>query len=275
MADENNTEVTQTPATEVVETPQVESQAAPARQLSEVEQRAADQGWRPKDEWDGDPEDWRSAREFLRTGELFHKIDEQNRKLKSMEAVLNASKKHLDMVRKNEYNRALAALKAEKAQAVVDGDATALVEAEEKIERAKVEFVQEQQEAARASQIQAPADNPTVNVWVNRNPWYEKEPAMRVYANTVASALVANGMRDQREILAEVERRTKKEFSHKFENPNRAKAGSVEGGGTKGSSTKETYQLSAEETLVMNRFVKAGVMTKEEYIRDLKEAKGA
>ena len=68
----------------------------------------------------------------------------------------------------------------------------------------------------------------------------------------------------------------KEEFSHKFQNPNRAKPAAVESGSAKGSGQKkDNFQLTDEETRVMNRFVKAGVMTKDEYIAEIKASRGA
>ena len=63
---------------------EVQPQAEP-KQYTAVEQRALDQGWVPQDEWQGDPDDWRPAKEFIDRGELFRKIDElknENKRIK-------------------------------------------------------------------------------------------------------------------------------------------------------------------------------------------------
>jgi hypothetical protein len=51
--------------------------------LTEIEQRASSRGWVPKDEWDGDPEEWRPAKEFIDRGELFKKIEDKIEQLKT------------------------------------------------------------------------------------------------------------------------------------------------------------------------------------------------
>ena len=38
------------------------------------ESEAREQGWKPKEEYEGDPEKWRPAKEFVERGELFGKI---------------------------------------------------------------------------------------------------------------------------------------------------------------------------------------------------------
>lgn len=51
-------------------TPETENQQPAQRQVSpDVETRARDMGWRPQNEWRGDPQAWRPADEFLRRGE--------------------------------------------------------------------------------------------------------------------------------------------------------------------------------------------------------------
>ena len=38
------------------------------------ELEAREQGWKPQDEYEGDPNKWRPAKEFVERGELFGKI---------------------------------------------------------------------------------------------------------------------------------------------------------------------------------------------------------
>lgn len=252
-----------------------EGEAAPVKQdvqpsYSEAEQRALEQGWRPKEEWDGDPEDWKSAKEFLRAGELYSKIEEQNRRIKSMDATQKALAKHLEEVRKNEFQRAINTLKAERKQALADGDADRVVEVEDQMARAHAEHVEAEKKIQQAAQPQEVTQDPVVQVWVNRNPWYASTPKMKAFADEVGSRLVAAGERDTKAILLEVERRTKKEFPEYFNNPRRSAPSSVEGGGNKGGKSEDHFELTPAERQVMHKFVKAGVMSEKEYIADIK-----
>ena len=101
MADTNNAQNEQ--GTEV-----------PGEALSPVQQEALDQGWVPKDQFDGDPEKFVDAGEFLRRGELFRKIESQSKEMKELRKALNELAKHNANVRKVEYERAVQSLKAEK-----------------------------------------------------------------------------------------------------------------------------------------------------------------
>lgn len=235
-------------------------------QYTEVEQRAIEQGWVPKDQWDGHGK-WRDADEFLDRGELFAKIDEVKRHNKAMEGTVQALKRHLESVRKTEYSKALSALRAEKKEALANNDADAVIDIEDKIDTLKTEAFKE----AQQSQVQSvPAPDPILAVWINRNPWYQSDKAMKVFADTIGEELAYKGITDPKELLIEVERRTKKEFAHKFNNPNRNKPGIVEGSARKSGPASENIELTPEETLVMKKFVKAGVMTEKEYKADIK-----
>lgn len=246
-------------------------------QLSEVEVRAQEQGWVPQDQWEGDPDQWRPAKEFLDRGELFKKIDEQKRELKQIKAAMEEFGKHHAKVREVEYQRALATLKAQKKAALEEGDADAVVEIDERIAETKEQAKEAAAEAARPAPQQGEPD-PAFVRWQNRNQWYSNDRAMKAVADDVARDLVLRGEKDPTVILSAVEKEVRKEFPHKFENPNRQRASAVEGSVNKGGrATKDDFHLSDDEKRIMNKIVATGAITKEKYIEELKatRAKGA
>lgn len=239
-----------------------------AKPLTEVEQRAVNEGWVPQEEWSGDPEQWRPAKEFLDRGELFKKIEEQKRELKHMRAAIDDLGKHHAEVKKIAYREALAALKAQKKEALETGDTDAVIEIDDKIAEAR-----EAQKVAEAPKPVAP--EPVVNEaflqWEARNAWYKTDRVMKAAADAIAQEMLERGHRDPALILAEVDKQMRKELPHKFENPNRTKAGAVEGSTTKSASRKDSeLQLSDAEKRIMNRIVSTGTMTKEQYLKEYK-----
>ncbi len=96
---------------------------------------------------------------------------------------------------------------------------------------------------------------------------------MKDFADNEGIRLAQRGL-PPAEVLKEVEAQVRKEFPEKFTNPNRSRPGAVEGTTNKGTSSKEVYALSDDERNVMTRLVKSGILTKEQYIADLKAAKG-
>lgn len=239
------------------------------KQLTEVEQRAASQGWVPQDEWEGDADAWRPAKEFLDRGELFKKIDEQNRTIKEFKKTLDQFAKHHANVKKVEYERALADLKKEKREALAEGDADALIEVDEKIA-----LVREAQREP-VPQVEVDSVNPVFTAWVERNGWYQTDDVMQAYADRIGNRLGAQGGYSPSEILVEVEKAVKEKFADKFRNPKRSAPSAVEGGGAKGGKAKDTFSLSEEERKVANNFIRSiPGYTMEMYVAELKKVKG-
>jgi hypothetical protein len=239
-------------------------------QLSAAEQQAMEQGWVPQDEWEGDPDQWRPAKEFLDRGELFKKIEDQNRTIKEFKRALDDLKGHHAKTRETEYARAIQALKAQKIAALEDGDAAAVVKLDDQIDLVKDEQSKLKQ-AAFEPQEQV---NSEFTNWVDKNKWYDTSQPMRAYADALGRDLAYKGLTPG-EVLKEVERQVRDEFPQKFRNANRDKPGAVESSTNKGAKGGNDVALSDDERRVMQRFVRTGVMTEKEYMTELKRIKGA
>ena len=107
------------------------------------EAKAAELGWRPKEEWEGAEEDFIDAKEFVRRKPLFEKIESQNKAIKQLSQAFDALKTHHTRVKEAEYQRALKSLKDAKRQALADGETDRALAYEDKIdevEQQKAEF---------------------------------------------------------------------------------------------------------------------------------------
>jgi len=240
---------------------------------SEIELKAREMGWKPAEDYD-DPDHFIDAEEFVRRKPLFDKIDSVNRELKETKKALRALQEHHTKVRETEYARALEELKAQKKQILTDGDADALIEIDEKIMDLKAE-----EKAAKITQKEV--DNqphPNFVNWVNKNSWYAQDAELREFADAVGISYAKNNQdKSPDEVLEYVAKRVRQTFKEKFKNQNQNKASIVEGGsGTArlASSSEDDFELSEEERKIMNTFVRSNVMTKEEYIAELKRVKG-
>lgn len=239
-------------------------------QYSAVELEAIDQGWIPKDEFDGDPDKFIDAPEFIRRGELFKKIESQSKELKQVRQALEAFKTHHSKVKEAEYNRALKALNDARKQAFVDGEHEKAFAYEEQIESIKAE------KDAVVRQATEPVSDPSEYTaqfqdWVGKNQWYETDELMRGAADTLGVKLHQQGLSPS-EVLNEVEKRIRKEFAHKF-SVNRNKPSPVEGSTRSGGNKSESFAMSDEEATIMKKIVNTGVMTKEQYIAELKRTR--
>lgn len=233
-------------------------------QTSPVEESARAQGWVPKEEFVGDEHRWVDAAEFLRRGELFEKIGHQSKKIKELEEAIGHFKGHTKKVEEAAYKRALEDLRAQKKEALLEGDADKVIEIDEKIDEVREARTQIQQEP----QQQAQQEHPVFTYWKTRNGWYDKHADMHSWADARGIQLRNEGA-DPMTVLNTLEKEVREKFSTRFENPNRSKAAAVEGSsGRQGSSPKSKYSPSADEVAIAKRFVRTGLYKNEQEYYD-------
>ena len=90
-------------------------------EYSKIELEAMEMGWRPKEEFNGEEDDFIDAKEFVRRKPLFDKIDSTTRELKQFKKAFDALKGHYTAVHGSAYQQALANLKMTRKQAITDG----------------------------------------------------------------------------------------------------------------------------------------------------------
>ena len=264
--------------TEEVKTEVVAEETQTEIILSPVEERATGQGWKPKDQFvaeGGNEGDWRPAKEFVDRGELFTKIDEVKRENRNLKRTMQLFREHHEKVAQVEYNRALETLKRQKKEALIEGDADKVIEIDSQIlETRDAQKMASMQQAFQEPEQNAPT-NPAFAAWAERNTWYQYDPEMKAFADNVGVAIKqVNPNMDTVTFLKEVEKRVKKAYSEKFVNPRKEDAPSVEGGQPPGRNRSASIELTEDEQRAMKRFVKAGALTEEQYIAEVKTMRG-
>lgn len=242
-----------------------------------LEEKALHMGWRPQDEWDGDPDDWVDAKEYVGRQKLYDRIQDSNKRLKQLEKTLNEFKGHHEKVKETEFKRALDLLKAQKVQVLQDGgEPERLVEIDDKI-------LEVREQLKEAQKPQAPEVDPdfqrTMDEWVTRNKWYSSDTQMKKEADLIGYTYVQlNGPGDGPEhVLKAVETEMRKRYPEKFVNPRKEAPGRVETSAHK-SGSKDSggdVALTDEEAQAMRRFVRQGVMTEKQYKEEIKKMRGA
>lgn len=233
-----------------------------------VENTAREQGWKPLEEFDGDKSKWVSAETFVAKGELIYKIESLGKKLKDADKAIKMLTEHHQKVKESEFQRAVQYLKTQKKQAYEAGDVDKIIEIDEKIAEVK-----ETQKAQIADEAKVePVVHPSFQKWQDENKWYTTDTEMRADADAFGNAYAANNPdKTPEEVLDYVSKKVKRLYKDKFENPNRSKASAVEGGGNRQETSNESFALSEDEKRVMNTFIRTGIMTKEDYIKELKK----
>lgn len=266
------------PAVPEVESPEVETPSEP--ELTEIEQRALEKGWKPKKVWveeGGDPDEWRSAREFEDRGVMMDRLHQQNRELKNLRESFSALQRFQANLEQRAYNKAMRELKAERRAAMREEDPDRVEQIEEQMQTTQQEFAQVQAAIQKSATVQQPED-PQFTAWKSRNTWYTSDAELKRVSDGFGIAYFSeNPGASPAEVLRYVETEVKKRYPEKFGSrraaPNPVARPDKTNRGTGRSSDADTGGLSEEERQVMDTLVRGGHMTKAEYLAELKKYK--
>lgn len=237
----------------------------------ELKEQAGSLGWRPKDEFDGDPSDWVSAREFIARQSFFDKIKTQSSEIRSLRGDIQAMSQHFAQMRDVEYKRALADLKSERKEAIQAGDSDKAESMSDQI----VEIETQRKEAVKPTN-KTPVGNEEFEAFKQRNSWYNTDTALTQKANVLGMGYAnLNPQASPEEVLQYVENEMKTVTVKKTVAP-----ASPEGGGIKTTSRARSGGKLTEADLndmqkkMMKTFVQRGALTKEQYLDQLSLAEG-
>lgn len=239
-----------------------------------VEDLAREKGWRPKEEYNGDSGRWKSAEVFLALDEPIQKIEALAKELKEQKKANHMLLQHHQQVKESEFKRALEFLKLQKKDAFEKGDVDRILELDEQLDLVKE--TQRQQAAVKAAPppVDTQEIHPAFKRWVDNNRWYENDPSMREVADALGlTHAQKNTNKTPQEVLEFVTAQVKRMYPEKFQNPKRSQGSGVETP-TSSKAKADTLEMSEEERTVMNTFVRQGIMSKEDYLKELKAIKG-
>jgi hypothetical protein len=258
--------------------------ATPPQADPELEREALDMGWIPKEQFRGDPSQWRPAEEFVKRGREFMPIlkarDRKNREeisqlkneLQSTRTTLEKIVKVSEKVSQQAYEKAKAELTQQQATAVAAGDTATWMRLEQDKEKL------EKPEPVQMENPQAPPVHPEFRAWQEENPWYkpdDPEDELTIYANAVGARLAQSLPKGTPYHMwaSQVAEKTRKAFPHRFQNPNRSRASAVDGGDVRqpgpGRPKAKTYNdLPADAKEVCDKYVKQGLhKDRESYVK--------
>ena len=195
----------------------------------ELERRARNMGWRPRDEYRGIPDQWLPAEDFIERGEselpvLRERIRASDRTITELRDQVSRQgdtlNSMLQTARRAEqvgYRRAMQELTEKRQRAVEMGDTAAFAAVEQAMRELGPEPAVEPPRTPPPPQPQANTD-PAIQVWVERNPWFKNDPV----ANVAMIAAMQKAERDMpsasvAEHLMEAEAVIRRRFPEHFE----------------------------------------------------------
>jgi hypothetical protein len=257
-----------------------------------LEQEARNQGWVPQDKFRGNPDDWSDAATFVKRGKEINPILRHNnarleKELANVRAeaadAIQAAKEFREYQKeqfekkKTDYEVQIAQLKAAKKDAITQGDGDRAVELDEALDAVKEERAALKAPVVAAPQTpSAPQVDPTLQTWIDNNPWYGKDTDESIELTELANGL-ANATRRKHPgltgeaFLAKLDEALEE---RQIKAPKRERATpNVEGAGGNGSSGgrpngkgRSYADLPGDAKAACDRFVKQGLMKREEYV---------
>jgi hypothetical protein len=253
--------------------PQEGEQTQTPQEPTAIEVRAMEMGWRPKEEFDGQEDDFIDAKEFVRRQPLFDKIENTTKELKNVKRAMAALSEHYTKVQETEYNRALRELKSARKDAITNGDGDTFDQIDTEIKTVEANMAKVKQAVPQLEEPQVPQEFVD---WTKRNSWYNTTGYMRAWADELGQRLHAQG-KSPTEVLKQVEKEVQKEFPTKFRNPNKDQAPDMDSGSSKTaqSGKGKGFQLTDEQERVFKTIQRVTPgFTKEKYVADLKKING-
>lgn len=243
-----------------------------------LEEKARADGWRPLEEWEGDPTDWRDARTFIDRGELLSKISQSNKENKELRKAFKSLQEHNLKASQAAYERALSEFKAQKVEALQNNEHDKVMALDDQIDVVKDDIAKVKAQVAAEAADVTPEVPQEFTDWVDKNSWYAQDGELKVFADDVGRAYaMSNKGKTPTEVLKYVTERVRKAYPEKFTNPNREKPSSVEGGSgrrTTGASqsSADKYEMSEQEEKVFKTLHAQDpkFWTREKYVADLK-----
>src|SRR5580704_6948941 len=184
--------------------------------VEEVEQRAREMGWQPKEEFKGDPDRWTDAETFVKRGEEFVPfLKANNRKLQTelsavngkvtkLEGLLSESQQQIAQLLEINTAASRKEAKATKVELLTaletarkDGDVDTAVKIQTQIDEHEAALRKaDETKTTKSDEKKPPVDasqSPEWKEWIAQNPWYGKDERRTRLAIAIGGELRGKG----------------------------------------------------------------------------------
>lgn len=233
-----------------------------------VVEKASKSGWTDKEAWVAagkDPDEWIDAKEFVSRKPLYDKLHAQAKALKDKEEKLEAVSKYAAKAAEAGYKKAIKELQDQRREQIQAGDVEAVEALDRQIEEVKQELQPPVEE--KPSALPVPAE---VTDFAERNEkWFEKDKPMTVFMVAATQEYTAAG-KPLAEALKLAEADVKREFAHKFVNPNKEKPSAVASGNREARAKSYGYNDLTQDQRQVYAAMKSH-MSLDDFIKGLQE----
>lgn len=264
--------IPEVPVDETVETPEV---IQTPEEPTEIELEAMQEGWTPKDQWTGDPKQWRDAATWIDRGQMIRTITSLRGEIRKLEPQVAHAFKQATEITEAKYKADLEELRAIRRKALEEQDFATADKLEDRIDDLK-------ENKTRAVAPAKVADvPPEYNVFTTRNPKYLSDSLFQHTANAIGADFIAkNKSASPADLYWHVENEMKKGFPHYYggktvDTKNKPLPATESGGNGKGGESSSADTSGIKKTMsemdlsIMKTYVKQGVFKNEaEYLAE-------
>ena len=256
VTDEATEEVTE----EVTVEDEITSESVDNSTVDQLEALARDNGWKPEDEWKGNPpkDGFKTAEQYVR--DTFEINKTMHNSVKRMDTAIQE-------LQKGEARRMRQALEAQKERLEQARQEAFEISDAETFNKVDAEYQKVTQELA------TPEENPVLKIeqeFIAKNDWYNNNKTMTAFANTIAGSL-KQSFPDipPDEFFQEVEQAVKTQFPNEFKNQRREGTSAVASGTRKAASSKKKGfdSLPPEAKQAYNEVKGYSKLTADEYAK--------
>lgn len=250
------------------------SSLSPQIQADKVSERAKEKGWKPLEEYEGDPADWVDAKEFVGRQKLYDRINDLkstiSKQTRAFQTDMQVIVANMSKVREQEYKNALKSLESQRAQAVAAEDVQTVVAVSKEIETLKEEKAEEKASVKEGAERTGEA-TPEFLEWQANNKWFLENDEMRQDAISFGVGYAAgNPNKTQEQVLDYVTKKIKKVYPESFKAKDAKQADSkVDDGGPSRPTLGRTNQklklgdLPEEHQVIAKTIIKSGALKKQ------------
>lgn len=217
-------------------------------EINESEQKALNLGWKQKDEWEGDIDDWTNAKRFLQTRDII----ESNKNLRSqMDKMGNEFSNRIDGLQKfheQSLNAKVNELKKKRDDAASEADMDTYNDANKQLDEIQDQPTHTNQPQAQNQKqiIENLIAHPTTQSFLQENPWFEQNSAKGVYGQKVFTDWLKANINNQDAKLEDGFDMVRQSVNREFKqvNQNRENASSMGNKGNNLRSNKKSHSIT-------------------------------
>lgn len=216
--------------------------------VSDAEKKATGLGWRPKDEWKGDEDDWTGAKRFLQTREIIESNKHLRSDIDKMNHEFDNRIQNLQKFHQQNLNTQIQSLKDKRDSAAQDADMETYHAANKQLDDLQTQPAPLNDNNDQQQFVTNIVNHPVTQSFINENPWIKEQGAKGVYGQKIFADWVTQNTNNPNAILEEGLKLVKESVNREFpqNNPNREANQSMgdKGGGARKTTPKNRLSMS-------------------------------